>query len=120
MSNVLFDVECNLFEKIEVKEELSDISVVKQEVPEILYSLEENEIGQMGSALPTSQRITPNLAQTPKPILIREIIVPSIVLSPYMRTPKHGLSSHLFTKYIRKCHVAQDHGVKSKAGIGFL
>ena len=43
LSNVLFDVECNFFEKIEVKEELSDISVVKQEVPEILNSVEENE-----------------------------------------------------------------------------
>ena len=43
LSNVLFDVECNFFEKIEVKQELSDISVVKQEVPEMLHSVEEHE-----------------------------------------------------------------------------
>ena len=40
LSNVLFDVECNFFEKTEVKQELSDISVVKQEVSEEYESIE--------------------------------------------------------------------------------
>ena len=44
LSNVLFDVECKFFDKIKVKQESSNISVVKQEVPEILYSVEENKI----------------------------------------------------------------------------